>query len=134
MIANLLKDWKVLIGVAVILLASGALFVSQRSSDVALTDCEIASLWFTLGMNEYEDFETFLRERYRIGGVVESGGWLKPARYSIAILENDHQEAEIVDFLVHRDGTLSSQMTMSISAEEWNRHETILCSMQKGES
>jgi len=117
----------VLIGAAGVVIVMGAFIASQRSSQLALTDCEIASRWYTFRAIGNEDFETFLLERYRINGIVDSGNLFTPPRYGVAILEQDHQEAEIVDFIVHRNGSFSSEMTMSISVEEWNRHERIVC-------
>jgi hypothetical protein len=102
------------------------------------TDCEIARAWYDINPNPGDSFEIYLEERFRSFGIVEPGGLFTNPQYSIAIRysDRDRDRAKIKGyrFLVSRDGAFSSQMSISISLEEWSRGRKITCDDADGET
>lgn len=99
------------------------------------TDCEIARTWYEISTNPVDTFKIFLENRFRSFGIIDSGGLFSYPRYNVAIRYPDRNKFRIKSyrFFVSRDGAFSSQLSISISQEEWGRGRRITCESIHGE-
>ena len=114
-----------LFSVVIIMIAIG--FLLFRANHTLPTDCEMARYAYATG--EEESFESFLTERFRTIGIIETGGLFSNPRYSYSIY---HPKRETVkyknyDHLLSRSGNPYSQRSISISQKEWQMGRTIEC-------
>jgi hypothetical protein len=129
----LIRTVSLFLAVTAVLIITAVWLAGPKNTKLA--DCEIARIWIEAHTNtitELESFETFLEERLRIGDIVAPGSLFTGPRYSVAVHSQPTDRVKSYDFLVSRDGVLSSQRSVSISMQEWSRHRQITCDDTNG--
>ena len=126
----ILKFRSLLTVILILAIVSGSALILIRGERNALSNCELAHLWYVTfeePKNDGVSFDEFLDLQFRSGGIVGRRGLISGPRYSIAMADLEDNTFKVLDLYVSLSGEINSIERISISRSGWNLHSALTC-------